>query len=100
MLEGVFRLWSEQLDLVAESGADLDAGAMWRALESELGPREEVMAASVLLGELTGPADEEAEAKMRRLLATRYNTIRPFLSLLGESPPWGRPPAASGSWRR
>jgi hypothetical protein len=88
MLDGVFRLWSEQLDL--------DAGAMWRALETEIGPREEVMAASALLGELIGPADEEAEAEMRRLLATRYNTVRPFLSLLGESPALG---AASGGKR-
>ncbi|MDV9168577.1 Tn3 family transposase [Streptomyces sp. W16] len=96
MLDGVFRLWSEQLDLLTESGADLDAGAMWRALETEIGPREEVMAASALLGELIGPADEEAEAEMRRLLATRYNTVRPFLSLLGESPALG---AASGGKR-
>ncbi|MFJ1900516.1 Tn3 family transposase [Streptomyces sp. NPDC088115] len=96
MLDGVFRLWSEQLDLVTESGADLDAGAMWRALEIEIGSREEVMAASALLGELIGPADEEAEAEMRRLLATRYNTVRPFLSLLGESPALG---AASGGKR-
>jgi hypothetical protein len=69
------------MDLVTESGADLDAGAMWRALETGIGSREEVMAASVLLGELIGPADEEAEAEMRRLLATRYNTVRPFLFL-------------------
>lgn len=55
MLDGVFRLWSEQLDPVAESGADFDAGAMWRALETEIGAREEVMAASTLLGELLGP---------------------------------------------
>ncbi|AQW54240.1 hypothetical protein [Streptomyces violaceusniger] len=40
------------------------------------------MAASTL-GELLGPADEEAEAEVRRLLATRYNAVRPFLSLLG-----------------
>lgn len=33
---------------------------------------------------------------MRRLLATRYNTVRPFLSLLGESPALG---AASGGKR-
>jgi hypothetical protein len=96
MLDGVFRLWSEQLDLITESGTDLAASAMWRALETEIGPREEVMAASALLGELIGPADEEAEAEMRRLLATRYNTVRPFLSLLGESPALG---AASGGKR-
>ncbi|WP_327299952.1 MULTISPECIES: Tn3 family transposase [unclassified Streptomyces] len=96
MLDGVFRLWSEQLDLITESGTDLDASAMWRALETAIGPREEVMAASALLGELIGPADEEAEAEMRRLLATRYNTVRPFLLLLGESPALG---AASGGKR-
>ena len=96
MLDGVFRLWSEQLDLITERGTDLDASAMWRALETAIGPREEVMAASALLGELIGPADEEAEAEMRRLLATRYNTVRPFLLLLGESPALG---AASGGKR-
>jgi hypothetical protein len=68
-------------------------GGRWRP---DIGPREEVMAASALLGELIGPADEEAEAEMRRLLATRYNTVRPFLSLLGESPALG---AASGGKR-
>lgn len=96
MLDGVVRLWSEQLDLVVEHGLDLDAGAMWRALETEIGPREEVIAASALLEELIGPTDEEAEAEIRRLLATRYNTVRPFLSLLGESPALG---AASGGKR-
>ncbi|MFE2443096.1 hypothetical protein ACH4TQ_45420 [Streptomyces sp. NPDC021218] len=53
------------------------------------------MAASTL-GELLGPADEEAEAEMRRLPATRYNAVRPFLSLLGESSALG---PASGSQR-
>ncbi len=96
VLDRVVRLWSEQLDEVAESGSDLDPGAMWRALETEVGPREEVMAASALLGKLLGPAEEEAEAEMRRLLATRYSTVRPFLSLLGESPALG---AASGGLR-
>ncbi|HEY9328469.1 MAG TPA: Tn3 family transposase [Streptomyces sp.] len=96
MVDGVFRLWSEQLDLMAASGADLDPGAMWRALETEIGPREEVQAASKLVGELIGPGDDEAEAEMRRLLGSRYNTVRPFLSLLGESPALG---AASGGKR-
>ncbi|MFJ6438559.1 Tn3 family transposase [Streptomyces sp. NPDC091416] len=96
MVDGVFRLWSEQLDLMAASGADLDPGAMWRALETEIGPREEVQAASKLVGELIGPGDDEAEAEMRRLLGSRYNTVRPFLSLLGESPALG---TASGGKR-
>jgi len=89
MVDGVFRLWSEQLDLIAESATDFDPGAMWRALETEIGPRAEIEAASKLAAEMIGPGDDEAEAEMRRLLATRYNTVRPFLSLLGESPALG-----------
>ena len=96
MVNRVYRLWSEQLALVTEHGADLDPGAMWRALEVEVGPREEVEAAAALLDELIPTGDDEAKAAMRALLATRYNTVRPFLSLLGESPALG---AASGGKR-
>ncbi|WP_433345067.1 hypothetical protein ACQP25_23045 [Microtetraspora malaysiensis] len=95
-VQAAFRLWSGQLDLVAEIGADLDAAAMWRALESEVGPRAEVEAAVRLLDELLPPGDDETEAQMRRQLAGRYNTVRPFLSPLGESSALG---AASGSKR-
>ncbi|MFD8260092.1 hypothetical protein ACFV19_14385, partial [Streptomyces griseoluteus] len=45
----VYRLWSEQLNLVTEHGAGLDAAAMWRALETEIGPRDEVESAASLL---------------------------------------------------
>lgn len=51
MLDGVFRLWSVRLDPLPDSGADVEARAMWRALETVTGPREEVMAASALLVE-------------------------------------------------
>ena len=91
-----YRLWSRQLALVEEYGADVDVAGLWRALETEVGPRGEVEAAAVLLDELLPPGDEETEAETRRLLATRYNTVRPFLSLLGESPALG---AASGGRR-
>ncbi|CAL9656060.1 DNA ligase [Streptomyces sp. enrichment culture] len=47
--------------------------------------RDEVESAASLLDELLPPGDDEAEAEMRRLPATRYSTVRPFLSLLGES---------------
>ncbi|MGW4965620.1 hypothetical protein ACWEPL_51080 [Nonomuraea sp. NPDC004186] len=61
-----------------------------------MGPRSEVEAAARLLDELLPPGDDEAEAEMRRQLAGRYNTVRPFLSLLGESSALG---AASGGRR-
>ena len=95
-VQAAYRLWSGQLDLVADAGADLDAAAMYRALEEEVGPRSEVEAAVRLLDELLPPGDDEAEAEMRRALAGRYNTVRPFLSLLGESSALG---AASGGRR-
>jgi TnpA family transposase len=95
-VRAAYRLWSGQLALVAETGADLDAAAMWRALESEVAPRKEVEAAAVLLEELLPPGDEESEAEMRRQLAGRYSTVRPFLSLLGESSALG---AAAGGRR-
>ncbi|MCQ4083913.1 Tn3 family transposase [Streptomyces sp. RB6PN25] len=93
-VRAAWRLWSGQLDLVCEAGADLDAAAMFLALEAEVGPREE--AAARLLDELLPPGDDETEAEMRRQLAGRYNTVRPFLSLLGESSALG---AASGGKR-
>ncbi len=99
-VQAVYRLWSEQLDLVAEAGADLDAAAMFVALETEVGPRAEVEAAARLLDELLPPGDDETEAEMRRQLAGRYKTVRPFLSLLGESSTLGRLPAGGGCWRR
>ncbi|MFB6946561.1 Tn3 family transposase [Streptomyces sp. NPDC056237] len=95
-VQAVYRLWSEQLDLVAEAGADLDAAALFLALETEVGPRAEVEAAVRLLDELLPPGDDESEAEMRRQLAGRYSTVRPFLSLLGESSALG---AASGGRR-
>ncbi|MGW1641561.1 Tn3 family transposase [Streptomyces lavendulae] len=95
-VQAVYRLWSEQLDLVAEAGADVDAAALFRALETEVGPRAEVEAAVRLLDELLPPGDDESEAEMRRQLAGRYSTVRPFLSLLGESSALG---AASGGKR-
>lgn len=52
MVNGVFRLWSERLALVEEHGIDLDPAAMWRALETEIGSREQIEAAAALLEQL------------------------------------------------
>ncbi len=71
MVDGVFRLWSEQLDLIAESGTDFDPGAMWRALETEIGPRAEIEAASKLAAEMIGPG----------VVNDRYSTLFPPDSL-------------------
>ncbi|GAA5018959.1 hypothetical protein [Kitasatospora paranensis] len=68
-----------QLDLITEAGADLEAPAMLRALEVEVGPRTEVEAAIRLLDELLPPGDDDSEAEMRRQPADRCSTVRPFL---------------------
>ena len=40
--------------------------------------------------------DGSAEIALRKALAGRYNTVRPFLALLGESPALAEFPASDG----
>nr|WP_190194641.1 hypothetical protein [Streptomyces minutiscleroticus] len=66
-------------ELVEEHGADLEVAALWAALEG-VAPRAAVVSLV--------PKDEvegSAEVAIRVALATRYATVRPSLSLLGES---------------
>jgi len=91
LVTAVWWVLSGELGLVEENGTDLDAAALWRAVES-VAPREEVNAAAATLEELVPPADDVAEAAARTLLASRYNTVRPFLTLLGESRALGAAP--------
>lgn len=95
VMTAVWRVLSEELGLVEEHGTDLDVAALWRAVET-VAPREEVNAAAATVEELVPPGDDAAEAGVRALLAARYNTVRPFLTLLGESTALG---AASGGRR-
>ncbi|MEU9920032.1 Tn3 family transposase [Streptomyces griseoluteus] len=74
----------EELELVEAHGTDPDAAALWRAVE-EVAPRAAVMSAAVLVVSLVPEDEDSAAVAMRAALATRYNTVRPFLSLLGES---------------
>ncbi|MFF3333730.1 Tn3 family transposase [Streptomyces sp. NPDC002888] len=73
-----------ELELVESHGTDLDAAALWRAVE-EVAPRAVVMSAAALVVSLVPEDEDSAAVAMRAALATRYNTVRPFLSLLGES---------------
>ena len=74
----------EELELVETHGADLDAAALWAAVE-EVAPRETVMGAAALVVSLVPEDEDSADVAMRAALTTRYNTVRPFLALLGES---------------
>ncbi len=83
------------MDLVEEHGTDLDVAALWRAVQT-IAPREEVNATAATVEELVPPGDDAAETAVRAQLAARYNMVRPFLTLLGESTALG---AASGGCR-
>ncbi|MFD8531702.1 hypothetical protein ACFV0L_30230 [Streptosporangium canum] len=98
----------EELELVEEHGADLDVAALRAALE-EVAPRAAVMTAAATVVSLVPEDEGSAEVAMRAALATRYATVRPFLSLLGESegagrgergqagPGWGPGPSSAGA---
>ncbi|GAA2511667.1 hypothetical protein GCM10010406_54850 [Streptomyces thermolineatus] len=86
------KILTEELDLVAGAGTDLDVGALWAAVEEAV-PRTAVAGAVATVEALVPEDDGSAEAAMREKLALRYNTVRPFLSLLGESDALGAAPA-------
>ncbi|WP_405393899.1 Tn3 family transposase [Streptomyces gougerotii] len=74
----------EELELVETHDADLDTAALWAAVE-EVAPRAAVMSAAALVVSLVPEDEGSADVAMRAALTTRYNTVRPFLALLGES---------------
>ncbi|MBE1559786.1 TnpA family transposase [Nonomuraea africana] len=94
LLSRAGRVLVEQLDLVAEVNADLDVAALWTAVAAQAGAsKEQVLAALESVEELVSEDDGAAEAALRAALVDKYNTVRPFLKLLGESKALG---AASG----
>lgn len=74
----------EQLRTMEEAGAPLDVSSLWRAVET-VATRETLAKALHQVKQLVPDGDGGAEAETRDVLARRYNTVRPFLSLLGES---------------
>nr|WP_206307608.1 hypothetical protein [Streptomyces sp. H23] len=78
------KILTQELDRVAEHDADLDVAALWAAVEEAV-PRTAVAVAVATVEALVSEDDGSAEAAMREKLALRYNTVRPFLALPGES---------------
>jgi TnpA family transposase len=86
LLSKAGRVLVEQLDLVAEADADLDPAALWAAVTDQAGAtKDQVLAALDSVEELVLDDDGAAEAALRAALVDKYNTVRPFLKLLGES---------------
>ncbi|MDX3225445.1 hypothetical protein PV419_06930 [Streptomyces sp. ME19-01-6] len=69
--------------------------ALWRALE-EVAPRAALSSAAATVVSLVPENDDTAETALRGALALRYNTVKPFLSLLGETSALG---AVTGGMR-
>ncbi len=62
----------------------LDPPLVWQVLE-EIAPRDKITAAMAVVEDKLVPVDDgSAEIALRKALTTRYNTVRPFLALLGE----------------
>ncbi len=78
------RVLLDQLAAAEDSGTRLDVAALWAAVE-RIAPRVVVAGAIDLVEELVPDDDGSADSAMRAALAGRYNTVRPFLTLLGES---------------
>jgi hypothetical protein len=78
------RVLLDQLAAAEDSGTRLDVAALWAAVE-RIAPRVVVADAIDLVEELVPDDDGSADSAMRAALAGRYNTVRPFLTLLGES---------------
>ena len=62
----------------------LDPSLAWHVLEG-ITPRDKITAAMATVEQLVPVDDGSAEIALRKALTARYNTVRPFLALLGES---------------
>ncbi|GGV03438.1 hypothetical protein GCM10010211_83380 [Streptomyces albospinus] len=69
--------------------------ALWRALEW-VAPWVALSGAAATVVSLVPEDDDSTETAMRSAIALRYNTVKPSLSLLGESKALGA--ATSRKW--
>ncbi len=80
------------LDAAEGSTEPVQVASLWAAVES-VTPRSVLLDAIELVEELVPDDDGSAASAMRAALVGRYNTVRPFLPLLGESPALHAAPA-------
>jgi hypothetical protein len=65
--------------------------AMWEEIEAVV-PRKEFAAAIAAMFELAPPLGSDADEAWRRMLVSRFGTVRPFLKLLVKVVDFGAPP--------
>ena len=80
------------LDVAEGSAEPVEVASLWEAVES-VAPRSVLLDAIGLVEELVPDDDGSAASAMRAALVGRYNTVRPFLPLLGDSPALHAAPA-------
>jgi hypothetical protein len=85
MLALVNRELFAALDAAAGSGGGVDVAVMWAAIE-RIASRAKVAGAVATVTELVPEDDGGADIALRVALTERYRTVRPSLSMLGESP--------------
>jgi hypothetical protein len=79
------RVLFTELESLEKRKATLDPGAVWAAIETKVASRAAVTNAMETVEKLVPDDDGSAETALRTALGARYNTVRPFLRLLGES---------------
>jgi hypothetical protein len=79
------RVLFTELESLEKRKSALDPGAVWVAIEKKVASRSAVISALATVEQLVSEDDGSAETALRTALANRYNTVRPFLRLLGES---------------
>lgn len=90
-----------ELESLEKRQATMDPAAVWVAIE-KVASRAAVTRALDTVEQLVPEDDGSAETALRTALGARYNTVRPFLRLLGESDalsaaPGGRRVLAAGA---
>jgi TnpA family transposase len=84
MLARASRVLFTELESLEKRQATLDPTAVWAAIE-KVASRAAVTSALNTVEELVPQDEGAAETALRTALGARYNTVRPFLRLLGES---------------
>ncbi|MEV8181407.1 DUF4158 domain-containing protein [Specibacter sp. NPDC078692] len=78
------KVFLEKLESIEEAGGEVDVTALWRALE-EIAPRSVMSGAAATVVTLVLQDGDSAQTALRGAPALRYNTVKSFLSLLGET---------------
>jgi hypothetical protein len=78
------RVLFSELESLEQRQATLDPTAVWAAIE-KVASRAAVTSALNTVEELVAQDEGSVEIALRTALGARYNTVRPFLRLLGES---------------